>query len=443
MSPTFFIHTFGCQMNMADSEIITAILVEGGFGQAEDEGSADVVLLNTCAVRANAVDRAGNVLSHLKGRTRRNKGLVVGLLGCVPQYEREQLFGDFPFVDFIVGPDNYRDLCGIVQKAREGEQRRAFIDYDQQETYAGIEPVRANRISTFLPVMRGCNNHCAFCVVPVTRGRERSVAFERVVAEVAALQAAGYREVTLLGQNVNSWRDADRSLDFAGLLEGVSHAAPSMRIRFTTSHPKDISESLVRVIGEQPNLCNHIHLPVQSGSSRMLDLMKRGHTREEYLDKIAMIRDLVPGVAITTDLIAGFCTETEADHRETLSLMEVVGYDTAFMFYYSVRPGTWAARNLTDDVSEAVKKARLQEIIDLQTAMSRELYQRQIGKVVEVLAEAESKRSASQLMGRTSENRAVVFSREHFMPGDLVPVRITAATSATLSGEALAQPSNP
>lgn len=434
VSPTFFIHTFGCQMNMADSEIVTAILVEGGFVQAEDEGAADVVLLNTCAVRANAVDRAGNVLSHLKGRKRRRKGLVVGLLGCVPQYEREQLFGDFPFVDFIVGPDNYRDLCGIVQKVREGERQQSLIKYDQRETYAGIEPVRANRISTFLPVMRGCNNHCAFCVVPVTRGRERSVAFGRVVAEVSTLQAAGYREVTLLGQNVNSWRDTDRSLDFAGLLEGVSHAAPEMRIRFTTSHPKDISESLVRVIGERPNLCNHIHLPVQSGSSRMLDLMKRGHTREEYLDKIAMIRKLVPGVAITTDLIAGFCTETDEEHRETLSLMEAVGYDTAFMFYYSVRPGTWASRNLPDDVPEPVKKARLQEIIDLQTAMSRELYQRQIGTTVEVLAEAESKRSPSKLMGRTATNRAVVFDRGNFMPGELVQVRITGATSATLKG---------
>ncbi|MBN1929800.1 MAG: tRNA (N6-isopentenyl adenosine(37)-C2)-methylthiotransferase MiaB [Chlorobiaceae bacterium] len=437
MSPTFFIHTFGCQMNQADTEIITAILTEGGYAPAEDEHSADMVLLNTCAVRANAVDRAGNVLSHLKGMKRRRKGLVVGLLGCVPQYEREQLFSDFPFVDFIVGPDNYRDLCGIVRSVRDGVRQQSRIDYDQQETYAGIEPVRASRISTFLPVMRGCNNHCAFCVVSVTRGRERSVAFDRVIAEVTGLEKAGYREVTLLGQNVNSWRDAGKELDFAGLLEGVSHAVPSMRIRFTTSHPKDISESLVRVIGERPNLCNHIHLPVQSGSSRMLDLMKRGHTREEYLDKIAMIRDLVPGAAITTDLIAGFCTETEEDHRQTLSLMEAVGYDTAFMFYYSVRPGTWAARNLPDDVPEAVKKARLQEIIELQTAMSRDLYQREIGKTVEVLAEAESKRSPSKLMGRTATNRAVVFDRKSFKPGDHVQVRITAATSATLSGEAV------
>ena len=419
-------------MNMADTEIVTAILTEGGFLQATDEGSAEVVLLNTCAVRANAVDRVGNVLSHLKGMKRRRKGLVVGLLGCVPQYEREQLFSDFPFVDFIVGPDNYRNLCGIIRSVREGARQQSRIDYDSDETYAGVEPVRANRISAFLPVMRGCNNYCAFCVVPVTRGRERSVAFDRVVAEVVALEQAGYREVTLLGQNVNSWRD--KSLDFAGLLEGVSLAAPSMRIRFTTSHPKDISEALVRVIGERPNLCNHIHLPVQSGSSRMLELMKRAHTREEYLDKIAMIRELVPGAAITTDLITGFCTETDEDHRQTLSLMEAVGYDTSFMFYYSVRPGTWAARNLPDDVPEALKKARLQEVIDLQTAMSRDIYQRQIGATVEVLAEAESKRSSSQLMGRTSENRAVVFERGSFMPGDLVQVRITAATSATLMG---------
>jgi tRNA-2-methylthio-N6-dimethylallyladenosine synthase len=436
MSPSFYIHTFGCQMNQADSEIVTALLVEGGFAPAVDEAAADVVLLNSCAVRENAEERLGNILMHLKGRKRRRRELVVGVLGCVPQFEREQVFRDYPFVDFIVGPDNYRSLAGLVAGVREAA-RPALLDYDQTETYAGIEPVRAGTIGAFLPVMRGCNNHCAFCVVPVTRGRERSVGFDRVVAEVAALQKAGFREVTLLGQNVNSWHDAEKGLDFAGLLEGVSLAAPSMRIRFTTSHPKDISEALVKVIAARPNLCNHIHLPVQSGSSRMLDLMKRGHTRQEYLDKIAMIRGHIPDAAITTDLIAGFCTETEEEHRETLSLMEAVGYDTAFMFHYSVRPGTWAARNLPDDVPEAVKKRRLQEIIELQTSMSREIYQREIGKSVEVLAEAESKRSSAQLMGRTPENRAVVFSRGRFNPGDTLLVKITGATSATLTGEAV------
>ncbi len=442
MSLSFYIHTFGCQMNLADSEIVTALLVEGGFAPAADEASADVLLLNSCAVRENAEERLGNILTQLKGRKRRQRGLVVGVLGCVPQFERERVFSDYPFVDFIVGPDNYRELAGIIENSRE-QKHLASLDYDQAETYAGIDPVRTGTISAFLPVMRGCNNYCAFCVVPVTRGRERSVGYERVVVEVAALAASGFREVTLLGQNVNSWRDAEKGFDFAGLLDGVSLAAPGMRIRFTTSHPKDISESLVRVIAARPNLCNHIHLPVQSGSSRMLDLMKRGHTREAYLDKIAMIRRHIPDAAITTDLIAGFCTETEADHRETLSLMEAVGYDTAFMFHYSVRPGTWAARNLPDDVPEAVKKRRLQEIIELQNAMSREIYQREIGKTVEVLAEAESKRSSSQLMGRTATNRAVVFSRGEFNAGDTLQVKITGATSATLTGEAVAQAVRP
>lgn len=437
MPSSFYIYTFGCQMNQADSEIVTALLRAEGFVPSADETNADIVLLNSCAVRENAEERLGNILTHLKGRKRRCKELVIGVLGCVPQFERERVFSDYPFVDFIVGPDNYRELAGLVAGLREAVARPALLDYDQTETYAGIEPVRAGSISAFLPVMRGCNNHCAFCVVPVTRGRERSVGFERVVAEVAALEKAGFREVTLLGQNVNSWRDAEKELDFAGLLEGVSLAVPSMRIRFTTSHPKDISEALVKVIAARPNLCNHIHLPVQSGSSRMLDLMKRGHTREEYLDRIAMIRSYIPEVAITTDLIAGFCTETEKDHRETLSLMEAVGYDTAFMFHYSVRPGTWAARNLPDDVPDTVKKARLQEIIELQNAMSREIFRREIGKTVEVLAEAESKRSESMLMGRTPENRAVVFSRGGFNPGDTLLVKITGATSATLSGEAV------
>lgn len=435
-SRSFFIHTFGCQMNQADTEIITSLLLDAGFGQARDEDTADVVLLNTCAVRENAVDRTGNILTQLKGRKRRRKGLLVGVLGCVPQYERERIFTDYPFIDFIVGPDNYRslpDMIGMVGTA----SRPALLAYDQTETYAGIEPVRTNLISAFLPVMRGCNNHCAFCVVPVTRGRERSVGYDRVVAEVTALAAAGYREVTLLGQNVNSWRDAGKELDFSALLEGVSLAVPQMRIRFTTSHPKDISEALVRVIAARPNICNHIHLPVQSGSTRMLELMHRGHTREEYLERIAMIRSYLPEAAITTDLIAGFCTETEEDHQLTLSLMESVGFDTSFMFYYSVRPGTWAARHLQDDVPEPVKKRRLQEIIDLQNSLSRERYGREIGKVVEVLAETESRRSDAMLMGRSDTNRAVVFSRSDFMPGDLVSVRITGATSATLSGEAV------
>ena len=420
-------------MNQADTEIMSALLQAEGFKPAPDEDSAGIILLNSCAVRENAVDRIGNFLQQLKGRKRRRKGLIVGVVGCVPQFERESMFTDYPFVDFIAGPDTYRSLPAMITNARQSS-RLAYLEYDHSETYSGIDPVRSGRISAFVPVMRGCNNSCAFCVVPVTRGRERSVGFGEVVDEVAKLAASGYCEATLLGQNVNSYRDAESGRDFSALLDEVSRRAPEMRIRFTTSHPKDISESLVRVIAERPNICSHIHLPVQSGSSRILDLMRRGHTREEYLGKIEMIRSLIPDVAVTTDLIAGFCTETEEDHRMTLSLMEEVRFDTSFMFYYSVRPGTWAARNLPDDVPEPVKKARLQEIIDLQNAISLERYRQDLGRTIEVLAESESRRSCDELMGRTGSNRAVVFGRGDFKPGDRVSVRITGASSATMTG---------
>lgn len=420
-------------MNQADTEIVTSILEAAGFTVAEDEDSAGMILLNSCAVRENAVDRIGHFLQQLKGRKRRKKGLILGVLGCVPQFEREEMFTKYPFIDFLAGPDTYRALPSMIANVREGA-RLSRLEYNPRETYTGIDPVRTGRISTFVPVMRGCNNSCAFCVVPVTRGRERSVAFGVVVDEVLKLDRSGFREVTLLGQNANSYRDAESSRDFAALLEAVSQAVPGMRIRFTTSHPKDISESLVRVVADRPNICKHIHLPVQSGSSRMLELMRRGHTREEYLRKIAMIRLIAPGVSLTTDLIAGFCTETHEEHLETLSLMEEVRFDASFMFFYSVRPGTWAARNLPDDVPDPVKKTRLQEIIDLQGTISEERYREDIGRTVEVLAESESRRSSSMLMGRTSTNRAVVFERGANRPGDLVQIIVTGATSATLTG---------
>ncbi len=430
---SFFLHTFGCQMNQADSEIVAALLQAEGYLPAADEDTAGIILLNSCAVRENAVDRIGNFLQQLKGRKRRNRELLIGVIGCVPQFEKSVFFDAYPFVDFIAGPDNYRALPAMIARVRAGV-RLSRLEYDHQETYAGIEPVRTGTIGTFLPVMRGCNNSCAFCVVPVTRGRERSLPIHRVLSEVSGLAASGFREVTLLGQNVNSYHDQAQNADFAALLHAVALAVPGMRIRFTTSHPKDISEGLVSVIAAHPNLCNHIHLPVQSGSTRILGLMRRGHTREEYLRKIDMIRSIIPDVALTTDLIAGFCSETEAEHRETLSLMDEVRFDTAFMFYYSVRPGTWAARNLADDVPEGVKKARLQEVIERQNAISLERYRQDIGRVVEVLAETGSRRSESQLMGRTGTNRAVVFDRGASMPGDLVRVRVTEASSATLTG---------
>ena len=422
-------------MNQADTEIVTALLQSEGYVRSAEEDSAGIIMLNSCAVRENAVDRIGNFLQQLKGKKRRNKGLLIGVLGCVPQFEKERFFDAYPFIDFVAGPDTYRSLPAMIDAVREGG-RLSRLEYDHRETYSGIDPVRSGSIGTFLPVMRGCNNSCAFCVVPVTRGRERSVPFRRVVDEVNGLAASGFREVTLLGQNVNSYHDPEAGANFAALLDAVALAAPGMRIRFTTSHPKDISEELVRSIGDHPNICNHIHLPVQSGSTRLLGLMRRGHTRDEYLRKIDMIRGIIPEAAITTDLIAGFCTETDAEHRETMSLMREVRFDSSFMFYYSVRPGTWADRNLADDVPEAVKKARLQEIIDLQNHISQERYREDVGRTVEVLAETESRRASSQLMGRTGTNRAVVFNRGAFGPGDLVRVTITDSSSATLTGVA-------
>jgi tRNA-2-methylthio-N6-dimethylallyladenosine synthase len=433
-SKAFYIHTFGCQMNQADSGIITALLKQEGYLPAESEDDAGIILLNTCAVRENAVDRIAHYLQHLQGLKKRNKGLIVGVAGCVPQFQREEMFSASPAIDFLAGPDTYRTLPFLIEQARIG-LKPATLDFNAAETYEGIDPFRQGSISAFVPVMRGCNNMCAFCVVPFTRGRERSHPFSSVIREVQQLVASGYREVTLLGQNVNSYNDPEKSCKFAALLDAVSLAAPMARIRFTTSHPKDISEALVRTIAERPNICNHIHLPVQSGSSEMLGRMNRGHTIEDYRQKIALIRSVIPGVALTTDIIAGFCGEQEQDHQATLELLSEVQFDSAFMFFYSERPGTLAARTLTDDVPESVKKRRLQEIIDLQNSISNKLYQEAVGSVVEVLAESESRRSSQQLMGRTATNRIVVFERENYQEGDLVNVLITSATSATLIGK--------
>ncbi|WP_076792481.1 tRNA (N6-isopentenyl adenosine(37)-C2)-methylthiotransferase MiaB [Chlorobium sp. KB01] len=432
-SNRFYIHTFGCQMNQADSAIMAALLVEDGYVPAESEGEAGIILLNTCAVRENAVERIEHYLQHLLGMKRKQKDLILGVAGCIPQYQREEMFSMSPAIDFLAGPDTYRSLPLLISQARSGK-RASSLEFNPAETYEGIDPRRQGLITAFVPVMRGCNNMCAYCVVPFTRGRERSHTMSSVLDEVRKVAASGYREITLLGQNVNSYSAPDRDMDFAGLLEAVSRLTPELRIRFTTSHPKDISESLVRTIARRPNICNHIHLPVQSGSSRVLGLMNRGHTIEQYREKIALIRSVIPDVSLSTDLIAGFCGEDEADHQLTLKLLSDIRFDAAYMFFYSTRPGTLAARTLEDDVPEAVKKRRLQEIIDLQNDISGELLQQSIGSVVEVLAESESRRSATQLMGRTDTNRAVVFDRKGYQPGDLVSVLITSATSATMTG---------
>ncbi len=432
-SNTFYIHTFGCQMNQADSSIMTALLLNEGYSQAENEDEAGIILLNTCAVRENAVDRIENYLQHLQGLKKRRKGLILGITGCIPQYRKEETLGLSGAIDFLAGPDSYRALPFLIEEVRAG-RRPSALEFNPAETYEGIDPRRPSSISAFVPVMRGCNNMCAYCVVPFTRGRERSHRFSSVLAEVRKLSSAGYREITLLGQNVNSYSDPGEGRSFAELLGAVSQEAPAARIRFTTSHPKDISEALVRAIAERPNICNHIHLPVQSGSSRVLAQMNRGHSIEEYREKIALIRSVIPRVALSTDIIAGFCGEEESDHQSTLQLLSDIRFDLAYTFFYSTRPGTLAARTLADDVPEEVKKRRLQEIIDLQNSISSEIYQQAVGSVVEVLAESESRRSSAQLMGRTDTNRAVVFERQGHHPGELVDVVITGATSATLTG---------
>jgi len=421
-------------MNQADSGIITALMRQEGYSPAESEDEAGIILLNTCAVRENAVDRIENYLQRLQGLKKRHKGLIVGVVGCVPQFQKEEMFSISPAIDFLAGPDKYRSLPLLIEQVRAG-LRPLSLEFNSAETYEGIDPVRQGSISAFVPVMRGCNNMCAFCVVPFTRGRERSHPFTSVISEVRQLVASGYREITLLGQNVNSYSDPEEGRNFAVLLDAVSREAPMARIRFTTSHPKDISEALVRTLADHPNLCNHIHLPVQSGSTRMLELMNRGHTIQEYREKLALIRSIIPGVVLTTDIIAGFCGEQEDDHQATLELLSDVRFDLAYMFFYSERPGTLAARTLEDDVPEPVKKRRLQEIIDLQNRISEELYQGAVGTVVEVLAESESKRSSQQLMGRTATNRVVVFDREHYQTGERLNVLITSATSATLIGK--------
>ena len=432
-SKIFYIHTFGCQMNLADSAIITALLQQAGYTPAESEESAGIILLNTCAVRENAVDRIEHYLQRLQGMKKRDKGLIIGLAGCIPQYQREETLTLSPAIDFLAGPDSYRTLPALIEQARGGAKPTS-LEFNTAETYEGIDPVRQGVISAIVPVMRGCNNRCAYCVVPFTRGRERSHPFRSVISEVQKLVTAGYREITLIGQNVNSYHDPEKGMNFAALLDAVSREAPRARVRFTTSHPKDISEELVRTIADRPNICNHIHLPVQSGSTAVLRRMNRGHTIQEYREKIALIRSIIPDIALSTDIIAGFCGERDEDHQASLELLSCVRFDSAYMFFYSTRPGTLAARTLVDDVAEEAKKRRLQEIIDLQNSISAELFQQSIGSVVEVLAESESKRSAEQLMGRTAGNRAVVFDRERYQPGDLVQVLITSATSATLTG---------
>lgn len=429
-----FIETYGCQMNVGDSEIVVSIMQKEGYVYTDRIEQADIILINTCSIRDNAEQRIWGRLSEMRRLRKSKPSLIVGIIGCMAERLKEKLVeGDYG-VDVVAGPDAYRDLPSLVREAEAGG-KGVNVMLSREETYAEISPVRLDRngVSAFIAIMRGCNNYCSYCVVPYTRGIERSRDAETIVAEARQLFDNGYREVTLLGQNVNSYRTGE--VDFPELLRRVAAISPLLRVRFATSHPKDMSDRLLETMASMPNICRTIHLPAQSGASTMLERMNRKYTREWYLDRVAAIRRYMPDCAITTDLIAGFSGETEEEHRQTLSLMREVGYDFAYMFKYSERPGTFAHRHLPDDISEEVKTRRLTEIIDLQNTLSEESNRRDIGKEFEILVECTSKRSEAQLSGRTSQNKMVVFDRGSHSVGDYVKVRITGCSSATLFGE--------
>lgn len=431
-----FVETYGCQMNVGDSEIVVSLMQREGYVYTDRIEQADVILINTCSIRDNAEQRIWGRLNELKRYRKARPGLIVGILGCMAERLREQLLEGPWGVDVVAGPDAYRDLPRLVREAEAGG-KGVNVLLSIEETYAEIAPVRLDRngVSAFVAIMRGCNNFCSYCVVPYTRGRERSRDAATIVAEAQSLFDNGYREVTLLGQNVNSYRAGE--VDFPELLRRVASISPLLRVRFATSHPKDMSDRLLETMASMPNICRAIHLPAQSGATSMLERMNRKYTREWYLDRIAAIRRYMPDCAITTDLIAGFSGETEEEHAATLSLMREVGYSWAFMFKYSERPGTFAQRNLPDDVPDEVKSRRLQEIIALQNDLSLESNRRDVGREFEVLVESESKRNSGQLSGRTSQNKVVVFDRGNHRIGDYVRVRVTGCTSATLLGEEL------
>jgi len=439
-SRKLYVETYGCQMNVVDSEVVVAILQQHQYHLTEDMNDADLVLVNTCSIRDNAEQRVRSRLNEFKGLKQQNKELKIGVIGCMAERLKEKLLEEEDTVDLVVGPDAYRQLPSLLKEV-EGGQKGINTLLSLEETYGDIRPVRMDRnhVTSFVSIMRGCNNFCAYCVVPGTRGRERSRTPETIIRECTELFEKGYREVTLLGQNVNSyrWKESGSVINFEKLLEQVAAIDPLLRIRFATSHPKDMSDSLLKIISQHPNLCRSIHLPVQSGSSFVLERMKRKYTREHYMNRISAINKYLPGASISTDIIAGFCGETEEEHQETLSLMEWAEYDFAYMFKYSERPETFAALNYRDDVREEVKTRRLNEIIQLQMKLSLESKERDVGQLYEVLVEGTSKKSEEHLFGRTSQNKVVVFPRGKFKPGDYVNVSIKSCTSATLIGDAV------
>ena len=429
-----YIETYGCQMNVNDTEVVFSILGAEGYTRTEDIAEADVIMANTCSVRDNAEQRIWGRIEQFNLQ-RRSRKVIIGILGCMAERLKQELL-DSGKVDVVAGPDAYRSLPVLLQAAAQG-QPQINVELSREETYADISPVRTDRngVSAFISIMRGCNNVCSYCVVPFTRGAERSREASTIVREACECSRQGYREVTLLGQNVDSYNCG--GVNFAQLLGMVAEVDPRMRVRFSTSNPQDISDEVLYTMASHPNICRHIHLPVQSGSNRILEKMRRRYTREWYLERVAKIREVLPGCGLTTDVIAGFCSETEEDHRQTLSLFEEVCFDTAFMFYYSERPGTLAARKYPDDVDIETKTRRLNEIIELQCRMSLKSYKADIGKEFEVLVEGPSKKGEGQLCGRASNNKMCVWTDGEHKAGDYVRVRVTDCTSATLICELL------
>ena len=432
------IETYGCQMNVADSEVVASIMDMAGYEVCEDMEAADAVFLNTCSVRDNAEQKIISRLEFLHSQQKKRGAehrLIIGVIGCMAERVKEKLIQEYG-VDLVAGPDSYMALPGLIAQAECG-QKAMDVELSLTETYSDIIPQRLHtgHIGGFVSIMRGCNNFCHYCIVPYTRGRERSRDVESILKECRDLQARNFKEVTLLGQNVNSYSYGDT--DFPKLLRLVAQAVPNMRVRFTTSHPKDMSDETLHVIAEEPNVCKHIHLPVQSGSNRILKLMNRKYTREWYLDRVAAIRRIIPDCAISTDIFAGYCSETEEEHQESLSLMRLCQYESSFMFKYSERPGTYASKHFPDDIPEEVKIRRLNELIALQNELSAECNRLCVGKEYDVLLEGTSKRSREQLFGRTEQNKVVIIDRNNHRIGETVRVRITESSSATLKGIAI------
>ncbi len=443
-----YIETYGCQMNVADSEVVASVMQMAGYETCDKEEEADAIFLNTCSVRENAENKIYNRLDTLDAERRKGRRLILGVLGCMAERVRDDLI-DNHHANLVCGPDSYLNLPDMIAQCETGHNA-IDIELSKTETYRDVVPQRigGNKVSGFVSIMRGCNNFCHYCIVPYTRGRERSRDPESILREVRDLRDRGFKEVTLLGQNVNSYglspsgKREEGSTSFAQLLRMVAQAVPTMRVRFTTSNPEDMTEDILHAIADEPNLCHHIHFPAQSGSDKTLRLMNRKYTRQQYLDRVAAIRRIIPDCGLTTDIFVGYHDESEEDHQQTLSLVREVGFDSAFMFKYSERPGTYAAKHLPDNVSEEEKIRRLNELIHLQTQISAERNREDEGREFEVLVEGFSKRSRQQLMGRTPQNKAVVFDKGNHHIGELVRVRITGSTSATLLGEAAEAPTD-